>query len=144
MLYDLCLLVETMPVKWQPTHIKGRRALLSSYSCTCITVRVCHPGFYYFSISKYMLYTPPVKLYMLFHLHTYTWLFNLLTDKYTSILNSGVIVLKQHLFMPSIVLVTMRYHQLWVHIVEYVLLLKRKNNLLLIVENKRLSNIFET
>ena len=30
---------------------------------TCITVRVCPPGFYcFFCILKHMLYTPPVKL----------------------------------------------------------------------------------
>ena len=100
--------------------------------------------FIIFCILKYMLYTPPAQLYMLFHLHAYKWLFNLLTDKYISIWNSGVMVLKKHLFMPSIVLVTMRYHQIWVHNVEYVLLLKWKNNSLLFIENKRLSNIFET
>ena len=50
MLYDLCLLVENMTVKWQPTHIKGRITLLSSYSCKCITVSP--PGFYYFLYSQ--------------------------------------------------------------------------------------------
>ena len=49
-------ILSTMRIKWQPTHIEGRTALLSSYSCKCIAVRVCPTEFLlFFCILKHMI-----------------------------------------------------------------------------------------